>query len=56
MILIPEYLILEQVCFAAADVRRNDIVDDCLLELCAEFPGSMRIQRLQILKLEMNEK
>lgn len=48
-----EYLVLEQVCIAAADVNRIDIVDDCLRELNVEFPGSLRVKRLQVLKLEM---
>lgn len=47
------FLLLEQVCTAAADVNRIDILDDCLHELITEFPGSLRVKRLQALKLEV---
>lgn len=52
----PEYLILEQVCIAAADVNKIGIIDQCLYSLHNEFPGSLRVKRLQVLKLELAEK
>lgn len=55
-IIFPGYLILEQVCIAAADVNRIDIIDQCLYSLHNEFPGSLRVKRLQVLKLELAEK
>lgn len=50
------YLVLEQVCIAAADVNRMDLIDRCLYNLNCEFPGSLRVKRLQVLKLELTEK
>lgn len=51
-----EYLILEQVSMAAADLNRVDVIDHCLYKLHNEFPGSLRVKRLQVLKLEVAEK
>ncbi|KAK6627843.1 hypothetical protein RUM43_002288 [Polyplax serrata] len=51
-----KYLILEQVCIAAADVNKIGIIDQCLYSLHNEFPGSLRVKRLQVLKLELAEK
>ena len=50
------FIILEQVCIAAADVNRIDLIDQCLISLHNEFPGSLRVKRLQVLKLELSEK
>lgn len=53
---ISGFLVFEQVCIAAADVNRIDIIDHCLYHLNKEFPGSMRVKKLQVLKLELTEK
>lgn len=50
------FLVLEQVCIAAADVNRMDLIDRCLYSLNKEFPGSLRVKQLQVLKLELAEK
>ncbi|KAK7864992.1 hypothetical protein R5R35_004956 [Gryllus longicercus] len=49
-------LVLEQVCLASLDTNRLDIADKCLQSLAAEFPSSLRVRKLQALKLETLEK
>lgn len=49
-------LVWEQVCIAALDCNRMDVVDICLVSLATEFPSSMRVRRLQAMKLEALEK
>ncbi|XP_066992830.1 ER membrane protein complex subunit 2-A [Anabrus simplex] len=49
-------LVLEQVCVAALDCNRLDIADRCLQALSSEFPTSLRVRKLQALKLEAMEK
>lgn len=51
-----KYQVLEQVCVAALDCNRMDIVDECLLELSNQFPSSLRIHKLQAMKLEAQER
>lgn len=45
-------LVLEQVCVASLDCNRLDIAERCLLTLSMVFPTSLRVRRLQALKLE----
>ncbi|KAJ1529292.1 hypothetical protein ONE63_006089 [Megalurothrips usitatus] len=49
-------LVWEQVCVAALDCNRMDVVDICLVSLATEFPSSMRVRKLQAMKLEALEK
>lgn len=49
-------LVWEQVCIAALDCNRMDVVDICLVSLATEFPASMRVRKLQAMKLEALEK
>lgn len=51
-----KYLVLEQVFIAALDAYDMKIADDCLDTLSEQFPNSLRIQRLQALKLEALER
>lgn len=51
-----KYQVLEQVCVAALDCNRMDIANECLHLLSSQFPGSLRIHRLQALKLEAQER
>ncbi|KAK3923910.1 ER membrane protein complex subunit 2 [Frankliniella fusca] len=49
-------LVWEQVCVAALDCNRMDVVDVCLVSLATEFPSSMRVRKLQAMKMEALEK
>lgn len=49
-------LVWEQVCIAALDCNRIDVVDICLVSLASEFPSSMRVRKLQAMKFEALEK
>lgn len=49
-------LVWEQVCIAALDCNRIDVVDICLVSLATEFPSSMRVRKLQAMKFEALEK
>ncbi|XP_046396800.1 ER membrane protein complex subunit 2-like [Ischnura elegans] len=49
-------MVYEQVCLAALDTNRMDIADQCLLALKKEFSGSLRVRKLQAMKLEAMER
>jgi len=52
-----KWMVLEQVAIAAMDVNRLDIVHQCLVKLVQKFgPSSLRIRRLQAMRLEMEER
>lgn len=54
--LIAEYVAYEQVFVAALDCNRIDVANECLHALSAEFPESLRIYKLQVMKLEAQER
>lgn len=54
--LIAEYVAYEQVFVAALDCNRIDVANECLHALSAEFPDSLRIYKLQVMKLEAQER
>ncbi|XP_071451020.1 ER membrane protein complex subunit 2-A-like isoform X2 [Hetaerina americana] len=49
-------MVYEQVCLAALDTNRMDVADQCLLALKKEFSGSLRVRKLQAMKLEAMER
>ncbi|KAG8228982.1 hypothetical protein J437_LFUL009540 [Ladona fulva] len=49
-------LVYEQVCLAALDTNRMDIADQCLVALKKEFSTSLRVRKLQAMKLEAMER
>merc|ERR1719154_749768 len=50
-------MVMEQVAVAAMDTNRLDIVHQCLVKLIEKFgASSLRIRRLQAMRLEMQEK
>ncbi|ONK80223.1 uncharacterized protein A4U43_C01F15280 [Asparagus officinalis] len=48
-----EWTLYEQVAIAAMDCQRVDIAKDCIAELRKQFPGSMRVGRLEGMLLEV---
>jgi len=52
-----QWMVLEQVAVAALDMNREDIVNKCLIKLVEKFgASSLRIRRLQAMRLEMKER
>jgi len=51
-----QYLVYEQVFVAALDCNRIDVANECLHALTAQFPDSLRIYKLQVMKLEAQER
>uniref|UniRef100_A0A1B6GJS2 ER membrane protein complex subunit 2 n=2 Tax=Proconiini TaxID=565685 RepID=A0A1B6GJS2_9HEMI len=51
-----QYVVYEQVFIAALDCNRIDVANECLHALTAEFPDSLRIYKLQVMKLEAQER
>jgi len=50
------WIIYEQVCIAACDCGRINIAQKCIEALKIQFPGSLRVRKLQGLLLEVFEK
>lgn len=50
------HLILEQVIVAALDTARFDVASQCIRELSAEFPGSLRVMKFKAMRLEAMER
>ncbi|XP_018325439.1 ER membrane protein complex subunit 2-like [Agrilus planipennis] len=50
-----KYSILEQVCIAALDCYRIDVVDFCIKQLSYQFPNSTRVKKLYAMRLEAQE-
>lgn len=46
------HLVLEQVIIAGLDCGRVDVADECIAELNAEFPNSLRVQKYEAMRLE----
>lgn len=46
----------EQVCIAALDCSRIKLAEQCIKELYNEFPSSVRVQKLYVMKLEALER
>lgn len=52
-----QWMVLEQVAVAGLDMNREDIVNACLIQLIEKFgASSLRIRRLQAMRLEMKER
>jgi len=52
-----KWMVLEQVCVAGLDMNRPDIVSICFMKLVEKFgASSLRIRRLQAMRLEMEER
>ena len=52
-----QWMVLEQVAVAGLDMNREDIVNSCLIKLIEKFgASSLRIRRLQAMRLEMKER
>jgi len=52
-----QWMVVEQVCVAALDTNRGDIVNECLGKLVDKFgASSLRVRRLIAMKLEMEER
>ncbi|XP_054266809.1 ER membrane protein complex subunit 2-like [Macrosteles quadrilineatus] len=51
-----QYVAYEQVFVAALDCNRIDVANECLHALTAAFPDSLRIYKLQVMKLEAQER
>jgi len=52
-----KWMVLEQVCVAGLDMNRPDIVNICFVKLVDKFgASSLRIRRLQAMRLEMEER
>jgi len=51
-----KWLIYEQVCLAALDCHRLDIAQECLQCLDQQFPGSLRVRKLQAMEFEALER
>jgi len=51
-----QYVVYEQVFVAALDCNRIDVANECLHALTDEFPDSLRIYKLQVMKLEAQER
>jgi len=52
-----QWMVIEQVCVAALDTNRGEIVTECLEKLVEKFgSSSLRVRRLVAMKLEMAEK
>lgn len=49
------HLVLEQVIIAAFDCGRIEVADECIDQLSAEFPGSLRVQKYCAMRLEALE-
>lgn len=49
------HLVLEQVIIAALDCGRIEVADECIGQLSAEFPGSLRVQKYCAMRLEAME-
>lgn len=49
-------MVYEQVFVAALDCNRIDVANECLHALTAEFPDSLRIYKLQVMKFEAQER
>uniref|UniRef100_A0A914NVH6 ER membrane protein complex subunit 2 n=1 Tax=Meloidogyne incognita TaxID=6306 RepID=A0A914NVH6_MELIC len=46
------WVVLEQVAIAALDQARHDLAIDCIQQLHQQFPKSMRVTKLQAMRLE----
>ena len=46
------WLICEQLCTAALDVCKFDVAEQCLSKLKQNFPNSIRVMKLEAMRLE----
>lgn len=51
-----EWLVLEQVFIAALDCHNMEVANFCLSKLNQEFPGSLRVKNLKVMKYEALER
>ncbi|UYV78654.1 hypothetical protein LAZ67_16002290 [Cordylochernes scorpioides] len=51
-----KWVVYEQVCMAALDVARLDIIQECIHELDHQFPSSLRVRKLKAMHYEVLER